>query len=153
MTKQHDLTKYDRNAAPTDQRTIIVSHVSEDTDLYGGRANRGRCMGETDPPRSGWLGNPHRVADHGREEAIEKFREDFVEQLRTDWGFANACVSLPGQSVACHCRQSNEDEPDCHLDVVRSLLLDGTVFAAAYYDHDISMADWKEQLAKERGEL
>lgn len=152
MTDQSKFTQFDKET-PTDRRTITVAHVSEDYDLYGGRATHGRCLGEAEPPQSGWLGNPHTLSNHSREEAIDLYRDDFIRQLAQSWRFVNACVALPGTTVACHCRRSDEDEPGCHLDVVRELLLDGTVFGFAKHAHDISMAEWKKSEACSPEEL
>jgi hypothetical protein len=104
-------------------------------------------LGETAPPSKGWLGNPFKVSDYGREKCIEMYEKAFLKELEESWHFTNACVGLPGRVVACHCRRTTEDEPACHLDVVREALLDGTVFGVARDVHEISMADWKHEIA------
>lgn len=150
---QSSFHDFDPESTPESDRTITIVHVDESHDLYGGRGAYGRYLGETNPTKKGWLGNPHRVADHGREECIELFEETFIQVLRDDFRVANACVALPGRVVACHCRKRSEDEPACHLDVVREKLLDGTVFGIAKHAHDIPMADWKDELARSPEEL
>lgn len=132
---------FDPDAQPTDQRTITVCHVNEDYDVYGGRTRGGKAMGDTEPPYRGWLGNPYRVADHGRQECIEKFEQSYLQHLTNDWAFCNAIVGLEGQRVACHCRHSDEENPSCHLDVIRRTLLDGTVHRIADAEHDIALTE------------
>jgi len=140
-TEDSDLFAYDTEAQPTDQRTLTVCHVNESYDIYGGRHNHGRQMGEVNPPTKGWLGNPYRVSDYGREKCIELFEEAFIDQLRDNRVFCNAVAALPGTRVACHCRHQNETEPACHLDVVREALLDGRVFRVAHSIHGIPLTE------------
>ena len=146
-TDNSTIYDFDPEAAPKHEKTITVCHVDEDYDVYGGRHTYGKCMGETNPPHRGWLGNPFRVAEYGREECIERFEEAFIEHLRDDWAFCNACIGLPGRRVACHCRHDGEDEPSCHLDVVQEALLDGRVFRIALDIHDISIPEWMAESA------
>lgn len=143
------LYDFDPESAPDEERTITVCHVSGSYDVYGGRAKGGKCMGETNPPHKGWLGNPFRVAEYGRMECIEMFEQAFVVNLRQSRDFCNAVIGLPATRVACHCRHRDEDEPPCHLDVVRAKLLDGTVFTIANIVHDISMPDWMHESARD----
>lgn len=146
-TDNKSLYDYDPDAQPENEQTIAIVHVSEDYDVYGGRAPHGRCMGETDPSGRGWLGNPYRLANHGRQEAIEKFERAFIDELRNSRAFCNAVVGLPNQRVACHCRYADDDSPPCHLDVVKEALLDGRVYCIADRVHEIPLPDWKQELA------
>ena len=141
MAQHNTLFDYDPDAQPRDERTIKVCHVDEPYDFYGGRASYGRCLGEADPTSSGWLGNPFKLADHSREEAIEKFEEAFINELSESRAFCNAVLGLEGNRVACHCRHSKETEPACHLDVVREALLDGRVYLIAQKRHQIALTD------------
>lgn len=139
---QADIYAFDPDAQPDDQKTITVCHVDDAHDVYGGRHTHGSCMGETIPPHKGWLGNPFRVTDYGRLECIEKFEQAFLQHLKNSKPFCNAVCSLPGQRVACHCRHRDEDATEgdaCHLDVVRTALLDGRVFRIAHTTHDIAL--------------
>jgi len=147
------LYDFDPDAQPESEQTITVGHVSEPHDFYGGRHTHGSQMGETNPPSKGWLGNPFTVAQYGREECIEKFEQAFIDELRDNHAFCNAVTALDGNVVACHCRETSEDSPSCHLDVVREMLLDGTVFAIAHHVHDIPLCDWKLDVAAEPEEL
>lgn len=152
-TKLYD---FDPDAQPEDEATLTVAHVDEPHDLYGGRQRRGSStdhLGEVNPTKKGWLGNPHLVSEHGRETAIDLFERSFMLELRGSWAFANALIGLPGQVVACHCRHTHESEPACHLDVVREKLLDGTVFGIAHHCHDISMPEWMRKKAKPAPEV
>lgn len=145
---QSDLYDYDRAAQPTNEQTITVCHIDESFDFYGGRARGGKHIGNTQPLSKGWLGNPYRLSDgHSRDEAIEKFEEQFIEELRDRNALVNAVIGLPGNRVACHCRRSEEDKPRCHLDVIREKLLDGTVYCIAQEIHDIPICEWKQEAA------
>lgn len=149
LTERDDksLGDFDVDAVPTEDRTITVCHVSEAYDTYGGRSNYGGWLGNEQPSKKGWLGNPFPLSDYTRTEAIEKYEHRFLETLATSKPVANAVVGLPGCAVACHCRRSDEDEPACHLDVVREWLLEGYAFYVAAEEHDISMPEWMHELA------
>jgi hypothetical protein len=141
------LYDFDPEAAPKHERTITICHVDEDYDVYGGRAKRGACLGETNPPHRGWLGNPFRLSNYGREGCIEKFEPNFIAQLRSSRALCNAVVGLPGRRVACHCRETRETSPACHLDVVQEALLDGRVARIALDIHDIAIPEWMAESA------
>lgn len=145
--KQSTFHHFDTDAVPESDRTITVAHIDDPYDVYGGRGPHGRCLGATNPGKRGWLGNPHRLAYHSRQEAIEKFETAFLAELRENWHFCNAVIGPPGQVVACHCRHIDDDEPACHLDVIREALLDGTVFSIAL-DHDIAIPEWQQDVAE-----
>ena len=145
------LYDYHPDAQPEDDQTITVAHVDDPYDVYGGRARR-ECghMGGTQPPRRGWLGNPYRVAEYGREDAIDEFEDAFARELRDERAFCNAVLGLCGQVVACHCRHLTDDEPACHLDVVREWLLDGRVFRIAHDIHGIPLSGWQTERMADR---
>lgn len=146
MTDDTTLFDFDPSAQAEDEKTIEVCHVAEPFDIYGGRAKGGIAMGDHHPPKKGWLGNPYRVTDYGREHCIKLFEADFYDRLRESRDFCNAVLSLMGKRVACHCRRSDEsDGKACHLDIVRHALLDGHVQRIAHDVHDITLTD------KERG--
>lgn len=147
MQDQNTLYDYDPDAAPENERTITIAHVDDPYDYYGGRGTYGRCLGETNPPHNGWLGNPFRVADYGREECIEKFDDYFLEAVRSNKALCGGLVGLPGTVVACHCRHIKEDEPRCHLDVIREKLLSGEIFTIADRVHDITLPEWQHEAA------
>lgn len=127
-----------------DQQTITgvtICHVSEDFDVYGGRARGGKDLTETRPPHKGWLGNPYPAEQYGRESCIRRFKRTFYDELRDRHDLTNAVLALRGRSVACYCRHSDEDEPACHLDVVNAALVDGHVQRIAQSLHDIPLTD------------
>lgn len=146
MTENSKLRDFDPDAAPDSDKTLTVAHVDEAYDIYGGRATGSKSMADVQPPYKGWLGNPHRLAecDGGREEAIEKFEQDFIEKLRDDRLFCASVATLSGKVVACHCRSQTEDEPACHLDVVREHLLSGVVYRIAHDAHDLPLTDFEK---------
>lgn len=153
-TDNKKLRDFDPDAEPTSEKTITIAHVNEPHDVYGGRATGGKSMEDRQPPHKGWLGNPFLVAEDGRETCIRKFRDAFLVKLRDDRQFCNAVLSLQGQVVACHCREQGEDEPACHLDVVRRFLLDGLVHRIAHDTHGIPLTDYgKERMATQEAVL
>jgi hypothetical protein len=155
MTDQHSLYDYDADAQPDAEKTITIAHVDEPHDVYGGRHSHGAHMGETLPPEKGWLGNPYRLSDFSREQAINRFEMAFHDELRKSSRFCNAVLSLTGKVVACHCRRSGDDEPACHLDVVRNYLLEGYVHWIAHHEHDIALteAEHKQMADDPEGEI
>lgn len=149
--EQADFNEFEDEPKALSERTITIGHVNEPHDTYGGR-HRGSGIDENNPPHRGWLGNPYPVEEHGREQCIEMFEGDFIEKALDDHLFCNALLGLPGQVVACYCRHTDEQEPACHLDVVRDRLKDGLVFRAAIR-HDIPLPEWMEDRAMEKSEV
>lgn len=99
--------------------SIRVGHCKTDeTDVYVGRGPGGRAMDETPIGDRGWLGNPHTEAEHGREAAIETFREDFEARIETDKQFLRAVRDLQGKTLGCWCRSVDYARPACHADVI-----------------------------------
>lgn len=98
-----------------------VGHVIEDgddIDVYAARGSGRKAMGEVAVGQRGWLGNPYTVAEHGREGAIEKFREDFEERLESDEEFRQAVADLAGSRLGCFCQTLDEHGPACHAEVI-----------------------------------
>lgn len=108
-----------------------VVHRSEEFDddevEYIGRGYDGESLADFgfdvhigDP---GWLGNPYRLYYHdgnySREESMEEYEEDLVDELERNNAFRHAVKSLQGKRLACFCRSSDEDEPRCHGDVIK----------------------------------
>lgn len=104
---------------PRATETEVGHCKADETDVYVGRGQNGRHMMSVDNPgKRGWLGNPHRVDDWGRERSIERFRETFVEKLRRDKEFAAAVADLSGKTLGCWCQRLEDDEPACHGEVI-----------------------------------
>lgn len=112
---------------------LEVGHARNVRDVYGGRQRVDgelRHMGNTEPPREGWLGNPHPMDGDTLDErrrVIAAYLRDFLAKIETDESFRRAVEGLRGQRAACWCRGSHERRrPDnwCHLDVV-ACWLDG----------------------------
>ena len=101
-------------------RSEVVNMENARTwDVNIGRADGGSAdMGNTDPVEPGWLGNPYPLA-HGytREQAVDLFREDFIEKLRGDDGFRAAVDKLEGKTLGCYCKPEA-----CHGDVIVAYL-------------------------------
>ena len=88
-------------------------------DVDIGRANGGTAdMSNTEPTNPGWIGNPYRMSDgYTREEAVDLFREDFIEKLRNDAEFRAAVDDLEGKTLGGHCKPKA-----CHGDVIVAYL-------------------------------
>lgn len=102
----------------TELRTLVGHCKRDQTDVYIGRGRGGADMLSTAPPARGWLGNPHRVEDHGREGCIIRFRKAFETRLENDPEFRRRVGHLAGKTLGCWCRSVDEDEPACHGDVI-----------------------------------
>lgn len=111
----------------------VVNHYNCSDDAWDvdiSRANYGKNhMLNTKPGETGWLGNPFKTkkagGDYTREEAVEKFRDAFIEKLRTDKTFKQAVDALQdnANALACYCKPQA-----CHGDVIK-----------AYLDGDLSV--------------
>lgn len=75
-------------------------------------------MNNTDVLKTGWLGNPYPVSEHGLEESLKKFKEDFVEKAENDTTFRNALLKLEGKKLACYCKGDNPTP--CHGDIIKN---------------------------------
>lgn len=123
------------NEEPTQQTltgkptTKLVNQKRADAfDVDIGRADYGESnMNNTPVGEPGWLGNPYPKGDHGREECIELFREDFVERLQADPEFRSAVEDLQGKTLGCYCKPKA-----CHGDVILEFLEDGQAFIERY---------------------
>lgn len=121
-----------RNITPTIDATIEVTRVtSGNFDLNGGRgSSEGTTthLENTNPPTTGWLGNPydmHRQTPEERRRVIAAYLRTFLDRVARDDEFAAAVDDLRGQRVACWCRGVSQDrDPSnwCHLDVVAHYL-------------------------------
>lgn len=102
---------------------ILVGHVQQPSPegyiprVHGARQN-GMGMEFWKPYQKGWLGNPYSEEIWGRHVCILLFAGAFDYRLQTDRDFKEAVEDLEGSLVTCWCRQTVDDEPLCHLDVV-----------------------------------
>lgn len=123
------------NGEPTQQTLageptteLVNQKRADDFDVDIGRADYGNSnMNNTPVGEPGWLGNPYSKDDYGRKRCIERFREDFVERLRTDSEFRSAVEDLQGKTLACWCKPKA-----CHGDVILEFLEDGQAFIERY---------------------
>jgi len=96
-----------------------VGHcIKDETDKYVGRGDGGEDMHTARKSEHGWLGNPYTVEEYGREECIEKFREDFEEKLSNDYTFRRCVRRLHGKTLGCWCQRLEDDSPACHAEVI-----------------------------------
>jgi len=101
---------------------VNINHVRHDEwDVYIGRKNDGVYhMNSVDVGEPGWLGNPYKLSENTRSEAIQKYRRAFYKRLDEDPDFKEAVEELRGKTLACHCKPK-----DCHGDVIREYLSKG----------------------------
>lgn len=99
------------------QTTLVNQRHTDEYDIDIGRANGGNShLLNTPVGDDGWLGNPFTMANHTREEAVEKYREAFRSRLQED-AFREAVESLQGKTLACWCYPQ-----ECHGDVILAYL-------------------------------
>lgn len=102
----------------SDSATQVGHCKADETDVYAGRGTGGRNMNDTKIGARGWLGNPHTLENHTREESIGKFRTDFEAKLRGDEEFREAVADLSGKTLGCWCQGLEDDGPACHAEVI-----------------------------------
>ena len=100
-----------------------VVHRSEPHDVYIGRGRSGDGhLNNTDIGETGWLGNPYKLDGPGggysRKQSIALYWDDLHYRIEHEPEFARALAQLKGQRLACYCRRSHENEPNCHGDVL-----------------------------------
>jgi len=122
---------------PSLSGTITVCHRrNEQVDTYGGRSRRGDTLAHmmnTEPPATGWLGNPFAIEKDASDQLAERRRViarylcEFLDRISRDEDFEAAVEGLRGQRVACWCHGPSTkvtEENVCHLDVVKAYLDD-----------------------------
>jgi ribonuclease HI len=94
---------------------MIVVHISDGYDVYGGRPRGGVSPEEVKPGDYGWLGNPYSTGN--RKDDISSFRMYFLRRIGVDPDFRSEVLSLKGKRIACFCKPK-----PCHLDEVKAWL-------------------------------
>jgi|10_taG_2_1085330.scaffolds.fasta_scaffold263284_2 hypothetical protein len=94
---------------------MIVVHIKDEHDVYGGRPRGGVDPRDVKPGQHGWLGNP--FGSGTREENIQSFREWFWLELHRNPEYLKHVRELQGKRVACFCSPKA-----CHLDQVKRWL-------------------------------
>ncbi len=94
-------------------------HTTDDYDLYGGRGNNGErniatAANNHEIGQEGWLGNPYKLNDYDRDQAIELYERDLTWLIEEKSWFREALKSLYGKRIACSC----PSHMDCHVDVL-----------------------------------
>lgn len=98
------------------QKTTVV-HITQTYDVYIGRRGHGQ---------DGYFGNPHPVGKpcqacggitHDRTTAIEAFRADFQERIKTDDSYRQKILDLRGKRLGCFCAPRA-----CHGDIIADYL-------------------------------
>jgi hypothetical protein len=107
-------------SAGNDRTGTRVVHRSEPHDVYIGRGRGGDGhLKNTEVGETGWLGNPYKLDDgYSRKQSLALYWADLSYRIEHDPEFSRALARLKGQRLACYCRSSHEDEPDCHGDVL-----------------------------------
>lgn len=117
MTEEkHETTQHTLSGNPTTE--LVNQKRTDEYEVDIGRSNRGENhMNNTPTGEPGWLGNPYKKEDYGREECIERFREDFIKRLENDPEFRSAVENLQGKTLGCWCKPK-----PCHGDVILEFL-------------------------------
>lgn len=107
-------------SAGDDQSGTRVVHRSEPHDVYIGRGRGGDGhLQNTEIGETGWLGNPYKLDNgYSRKQSLALYWADLSYRIDHDPEFPRALARLKGQRLACYCRNSHEDEPACHGDVL-----------------------------------
>lgn len=96
-----------------------VGHCKKDEyDVYIGRGPDQAAFGDIPPGEYGGLGNPYPLSEYGREESLERFREEFETALEDDPNLRAIVASLHGKVLGGWCRSLADDEPACHGDII-----------------------------------
>lgn len=85
-------------------KTEVVNLHKEDYAVYIGRKGRGH---------DGTFGNPFDLRNFTREETIERYREYFMNRVKTDAIFREKVLELRGKKLGCFCKPRA-----CHGDVI-----------------------------------
>lgn len=86
-------------------------HKGDPHDVYIGRGNGGETnMGGVPVGQTGWLGNPYKEKDYGRERCIELFERDLQWMIEANPVFKAKLISLYGKRLGCYCYEHQE----CH---------------------------------------
>lgn len=101
----------------------IVRRGTGDQDGMRGPAGQHMLTEGIRPGDAGWIGNPFKWAGNGGdtevtvEEAIDQFREAFLQRVEADRDFRLAVLALRGQRVGYY-----KPGSPCHLDVIQEWL-------------------------------
>ncbi len=77
----------------------VVNKFAEPFDVYIGRPTI--------------FGNPFKISDSSRQEAISKYKDYFNNRIKNDKFFKDCIEQLQGKILGCYCKPQ-----DCHGDVI-----------------------------------
>jgi len=96
----------------------VGSHHEDDA-RYIGRGNNGDGnIINMAPDARGGLGNPYKLNDHTRAESVFKFAFTLLDEYTKNVALRDEIATLNDQKLGCFCRNSDEDAPACHGDVL-----------------------------------
>ena len=91
-------------------KTTRVNVRFDEYDVYMGRPGNGQ---------DGYFGNPFPLKlEESRGSTLAKFRQYFVNRIKTDTEFKNRIHELEGKRLACFCGKNSP----CHVDVIISYI-------------------------------
>src|SRR5690349_10301067 len=98
---------------------MIVVHIKNPYDYYGGRPRGGKHPEDCKVGEYGWLGNPVPLTcEAERDKCIQQYKVGyFWPRVNNDKAFRDAVLALKGKRVACFCSPRR-----CHLDVVKAFI-------------------------------
>ena len=109
--------KTDSEAAEDDSEVEMVN-VSEDYDVYIGRSEGFKHLMNTPPGERGWLGNPFRVDEFGRQKAVDLYEKMLKEKLENYEEFRQKFKELEGKKLG----GKYEEDELYHGDIIFKIL-------------------------------
>lgn len=113
-----DFTLTDGSESEEESGVAELVHVSEDYDIYIGRADGFKHLMNTAPGERGWLGNPFPLEKFSREEAVDLYEKMLRRKLEKHDEFRQKFKELKGKKLGRYC---GEDEL-CHGDIILKIL-------------------------------
>ena len=84
---------------------VVNIYHKKPYDVYCGRAGKGQ---------DGYFGNPIQLSPkESRDSTLEKFKEYFLERIKTDVEFADRVNALKGKRLGCFCAPK-----PCHVMII-----------------------------------
>ena len=80
------------------------------------------------PPQDSIFANPFKIGRHAeirdgtREEVINKYKDYIIAKIETGKITHEEIENLKGKTLGCWCRNSDEEGPPCHGDVLLEIL-------------------------------
>lgn len=113
-----DFTLTDGSESGEESGVAQLVDISEEYDVYIGRASDFGHIMNTPPGKRGWLGNPFPVDDFSREKAVALYEKMLRKKLENHGEFRQKFDELIGKKLGKRC----EDNELCHGDIIIKIL-------------------------------